>query len=79
VGQVELIWTANAEPDLAGYKVYRRDDGGPPRRISQALVSTPIFHDSSVELGHTYAYEVTAVDLAGNESRPSAEAQVQVP
>jgi hypothetical protein len=78
VGQVELIWTANTEPDLAGYNVYRRDDGGPPHRISRALVSTPIFHDSLVEMRHTYAYQVTAVDLAGNESRPSAEVQVQV-
>jgi len=76
-GQVELIWTANTEPDLAGYNVYRRDDGGPPRRISQALVSTPIFHDSSVEQGHSYAYEVTAVDLAANESQASTEVQVQ--
>ena len=77
-GQVELIWSANTEPDLAGYNVYRRDDGGPPHRINRALASTPIFHDSSVELGHAYAYEVTAVDLGGNESRPSTEAQVQV-
>jgi len=79
VGKVELIWSANTEPDLAAYDVYRRDDGGPPHRINRALISTPIFHDSSVELGHTYAYEVTAADLAGNESRPSTEAQVQVP
>ena len=79
VGQVELIWTANTEPDLAGYNVYRRDDGGPPHRINRALASTPIFHDASVELGHAYAYEVTAVDLAGNESRPSTEVQAQVP
>ena len=78
VGQVELIWTANTEPDLAGYNVYRRDDGGPPHRVSRTLVSTPIFHDSSVALGHAYGYEVTAADLAGNESRPSAEVQIQV-
>ena len=78
-GAINLIWEANTEPDLAGYNVYRRDDGGPPHRINRALASTPIFHDSSVEPEHTYAYEVTAVDLVGNESPPSTEVQVQVP
>lgn len=77
--QVALIWNANTEPDLAGYNVYRSDNGKPPRRINRDLVGTPIFHDSSVERGRAYAYRVTAVDREGNESLPSAEVQVSPP
>ncbi len=76
-GAVELIWTANTEPDLAGYNVYRRDERGEPGRINSELRRTPIFRDSSVESGHKYFYHVTAVDLSENESRHSAEFSVE--
>jgi fibronectin type 3 domain-containing protein len=74
---VELIWTANTEPDLAGYNVYRHEESGTPHRINKELLSTPIYRDSSVELGRKYSYQVTAVDLAGNESPASAEVSVE--
>lgn len=76
-GAVELIWTANTEPDVAGYNVYRREEKGQPRRINKDLVPTPIFRDSSVEPEHRYFYVVTAVDLANNESPPSEEVAVE--
>ncbi|HXE92094.1 MAG TPA: fibronectin type III domain-containing protein [Terriglobales bacterium] len=91
---VDLIWTANTEADLAGYHVYRRDptpphrraagtgDPGeflPPRRITSELVKAPAFRDSQVEPGKRYLYSVTAVDVRGNESPPSAEASETVP
>ena len=75
--QVELIWTANTEPDLAGYNVCRRDNRGQALRINHELLGTPIFRDTAVGRGQKYAYWVTAVDLAGNESKPSAEVEVQ--
>jgi hypothetical protein len=76
-GAVEVIWTANSEPDLAGYNVYRRPPDGHFQKINSHLLPTPIFRDTSVEPGHTYEYRVTALDLTGNESPPSAEMKVE--
>ncbi len=74
---VELIWSANTEPDLAGYNVYRREKQNSPQRLNPELLRTPICHDSSVEPGHNYVYRVTSVDLANNESSPSEEVTVK--
>jgi hypothetical protein len=76
-GAVELIWNANVESDLAGYNVYRRQDDQPFGKLNPELLRTPIFRDPNVERGHTYSYQVTAVDLAGNESKPSKPLQVE--
>lgn len=76
-GAVEVTWTANAEPDLAGYNVYRRRPDGSFQKINPQLLRTPIFRDTAVEPGRTYAYRVTALDLAGNESLPSATITIE--
>ena len=76
-GAVELVWTANSEKDLAGYYVYRRQKGEPRRKLNDTLLPTPILRDSGVEPGRVYLYQVTAVDLAKNESQPSAEVEVE--
>ena len=76
-GAVELVWTANTESDLAGYSVYRREEGGTPQRLNKELLSTPIFRDTTVLAGHKYVYWVTAEDLAHNESPPSPEVAVE--
>lgn len=74
---VELIWTANSEPDLAGYNVYRREDGGAAQKINQKILGTPIVRDTAVTAGRKYSYRVTALDLAGNESAPCEEVQAE--
>lgn len=74
---VDLIWTANSEPDLAGYNIYRREATGPASRINKAPVRTPLFRDSDVQPQHNYLYYVTALDLSNNESRPSREIVVE--
>ena len=76
-GAVEIVWTPSAEPDLAGYNVYRREAGGAESRVNKELVRTPVFRDQTVQPGHSYSYRVTAVDLTGNESAPSAEAAIE--
>jgi hypothetical protein len=73
---IELVWTANSEPDLAGYNVYRREGSGPVQRMNPEPLRTPIFRDRSVAEGRQYFYRVTALDLANNESAPSEEARV---
>ena len=75
VGTVELVWNANLEVDLAGYNVYRREEGKPSQRINKDLVPTPVYRDSAIEAQRHYFYQVTAVDASGNESKPSTEAR----
>jgi Fibronectin type III domain len=76
---VDLLWNASSGSDLAGYNIYRSSEGGPFLRINKKLVLTPIFHDATVEPGHSYKYAVTAVDLTGNESSKSETASAAVP
>ena len=76
-GAVELVWDANAEKDLAGYYVYRHENAEQPGRLNKAPLPTPILRDTGVQPGRTYFYQVTAVDLANNESRPCPEVEVE--
>ncbi len=77
---VDLSWQPDTEADLAGYAVYRRQDGGPWRRISPAQPFIgPAFHDPNVQPGRTYSYAVTAIGQNGHESARSAAAQATVP
>ncbi len=75
---IDLTWTPNSDPDLAGYNVYRMEANGQPVKINSDLVKTPAFHDPNVQAGGKYSYAVTAVDLRGNESGRSAEASESV-
>jgi hypothetical protein len=79
---LDLSWTPDTDPDLAGYVVYRRDitAGTAAERISgQGLVVPPSFEDKTTALGHRYAYAVSAVDRDGNESARSGEVEEGLP
>lgn len=83
--EVDLSWSANTEPDLAQYLVYRRDvsSGTSASQIAPEDGSAPVvaatYRDTHVQPGRTYAYSVVAVDNAGNRSPHSAEVTVTVP
>ncbi len=71
LSEVDLSWSINAEPDLAGYRVYRserQDEQG--QLMTPELLLSPAYRDTSVATSHQYWYRVTAVDRAGNESAP---------
>ena len=76
---IDLIWAPNTEPDLAGYSVYRHAPGTEPVKINSELVKAPAFRDSGVVAGSQYSYSVSAVDVRGNESPHSEEANEAVP
>jgi predicted small lipoprotein YifL len=68
-GVISLSWEAGREADLAGYRVWRREEGGSPfRLLVSSLVTANAFTDASVEKGKTYVYAVSACDKDGNES-----------
>lgn len=68
-GQVSLGWTANAETDLASYRVLR---GG----AVVATVNTPAttFTDTGLTNDTAYEYSLQAVDTHGNASAASSPA-----
>jgi len=70
------VWTANTEADLAGYNVYRLENQT-AQRVNKELLRTPIFRDATAAPGKTLTYYVTAVDLAGNESKASNKEEVE--
>ena len=76
---IDLSWNSNTESDLAGYNVYRNEEGAAPVKINADLVKTPAFRDTDVQSGRRYFYSASAVDLRGNESARSATANEAVP
>ena len=76
---IDLTWTANTEPDLAGYNVYRHSGNEALVKINSELVKTPRFPDPNIQSGMKYFYSVTAVDLRGNESGKSEETSETAP
>jgi hypothetical protein len=76
---IDVIWAPVANADLAGYNVYRSEANGPPVKRNTELVKSPSYRDSAVASGKTYTYSVSAVDVRGNESKPSEAASETVP
>jgi len=81
--RLSLFFPANPERDVAGYNVYRTLDPNLPKeswtRLTQKLLTRTTFQDEAVESGKKYYYYLTAVDTAGNESKPSETISETVP
>ncbi|MER7494209.1 PA14 domain-containing protein [Streptomyces pharetrae] len=77
-GKAKLTWSRNKEMDLANYRVYRRLTGSDAwKRL--ATTTAVSYTDTPPATGDTYAYEVRAIDKAGNESNGSADRAVTTP
>jgi len=76
---IDLIWAPVTDADLAGYNVYRHEEGAAAEKVNAELVKTPAFRDERVSAGTSYFYSVSAVDQRGNESDRSEEAGERVP
>lgn len=78
---IDLDWTPDVDPALAGYIVYRRALSAreAPQRISPAdkPIRISSWSDTTAAPGQRYAYSVSAIDLSGNESQRSAEIEDQ--
>lgn len=71
-----VTWAPNAEPDLAGYRVYYFDPS--PERADAFRCLTPgnLLRENALRFGGqsgtTYIFKITAVDASGNESATSS-------
>jgi fibronectin type 3 domain-containing protein len=74
-----LIWSPDIDADLAGYNVYRGEEGEQPVKLNSELVKTPSYRDTNLQPGRKYFYSVSAVDVRGNESALSEPAGERVP
>lgn len=69
-----LLWNANTEPDVAGYRVY----AGRATRTYGSLgtpvdVGAALFYDWPINASGLWFFAVKAYDTANNESNFSAE------
>ncbi len=74
---VSLTWTPPADPDVAGYNVYRSESSPVPLTSpinGVTLINSTSYIDTGRVNGTTYYYAVTAVDTSTNESIGSVEA-----
>ncbi len=76
-GGLVVVWDANTEPDVAGYKIYY---GTAPSTYTQVIdVGNKTSHlIDNLQEGVTYYLVVTAYDQTGNESLPCAELSAMV-
>ncbi len=65
---LELDWADNQEADLAGYRIWRSDDGGTTYGQFPSFVTESQYTDTGLTNGTTYYYKVTAVDFSSNVS-----------
>jgi len=71
-GSLKASWNANAEPDLAGYKIYYGESSG--NYTNSINVGKNTEHAiTQLKDGVTYYFVITAYDTAGNESGYSPE------
>jgi hypothetical protein len=76
--QLNLAWTANTEPDLNHYNIYRGTTQGfavfPGTTAPVATPTTNSYFDTGLSASTTYYYKIAAVDNAGNIGNLSDEA-----
>jgi fibronectin type 3 domain-containing protein len=72
---MSLTWTANTEPDLAGYNVYRGTTPGFSLTVPVGAPNVPdnFFNDTGLSASTTYYYKISARDTTGNIGTPSVE------
>lgn len=76
---VTLVWDANTDPDLAGYKVYWGDVSRTYSSHVDVAKETQAIIDIKPEDGRTVYFAATAYDNYDNESDYSEEVTWQVP
>jgi len=76
---IDLVWAPVPDIDLAGYYLYRHEEGTAPVKLNADPLTSPAYRDTNVASGNRYFYSVSAVDARGNESARSEETSEAVP
>lgn len=76
--EIKFVWDANAEPDLAGYRLYQSDVSGQytfgaAEVVAEIPAGTETYGPITLPVG-THYFVLTAFDTEGFESEPSNEA-----
>ncbi|MEZ5498976.1 MAG: fibronectin type III domain-containing protein [Steroidobacteraceae bacterium] len=74
---VSLTWNASTDTGGSGLAQYRIYRGG--SQLANVPAGTTAYTDNTAQASTTYAYTVTAVDGANNESAPSSAVNVTTP
>lgn len=69
--KIKISWSANVEPDVAGYNLYRGTDTLNFTKINQSLITTTVYDDNNISINGYRYYKVSAVDQNSNESEKS--------
>ena len=75
---VTLMWDANVEPELAGYKLYYSNESGVYPHVID-VGNTETYTVNRLQEGQTYYFAATAYNTAGFESTYSNEVVYTVP
>jgi len=77
---VSLVWEADTDSDLAGYRIYRSEGNAPWQKLAD-VNTVPSYSDAAVEHRKTYHYAISAFDKTDppNESQHSAPVEMVFP
>ncbi|MDR0310142.1 MAG: hypothetical protein LBJ21_01005 [Acidobacteriota bacterium] len=65
-GKVTLFWTPSPSPDVAGYRIFRKDRAGSRKPLRDELITGISYVDENTDPDGAYIYEIQAVDGRGN-------------
>ncbi|MBN1466510.1 T9SS type A sorting domain-containing protein [candidate division KSB1 bacterium] len=75
---VHVSWSANPEPDVKYYGIFRASSSDSETEIAQVAAAEQEYMDRTIAYGNVYYYRVIAVDSANNVSEFSDPVRILV-
>ena len=76
--RIQLTWSANPEPDIKEYVIYRAVSSAAAEETQIATVpaTETVYYDGNITVGDVYYYRIAAIDSADNMSELSEQVTV---